>query len=173
MATIYQEYAASSNLTVTNLHSLASSSSRLGGWTSGTIDNTSDKHLDKLISGKFTTASANRQAGVIEVWAYAMLDDSNWPDLFSSGTEGTEGTATIHDDEQKAEGLVLLWSTTVDTGNGDVQNMPPRSLAAAFGGVLPPKIALFVTTTAATSTNAGFAASGNQLTVKGVYETVS
>jgi hypothetical protein len=165
-------YGSSSNLTVTNLNSLASSSGRLAGWTSGTIDNTTDLHLDKLISGKFTTASANRQAGVIEVWAYAMLDDSTWPDVFSAGTEGTEGAATIHDDEQKAECFELLWSTTVDTTNGDVHNMKPRSVRAAFG-FMPAKFALFVTTTAANSTNAGFASSGNQITSKGYYENVA
>lgn len=173
MATAYQEYAASSNLTVTSLNSLASSASLLGGWTSGTIDNTTDKHLDKVITAQFTTASSNRQAGQIQVWAYAMLDDSTWPDVFSSGTEGTQGAATIVDDEQKAEAFVLLWATTVDTGNGDIHCMPPRSVRNAFGGILPPKFAVFVTTTAATTTNAGFAASGNQVTVKGYFESIT
>ena len=85
MGAVTQEYAASSNLTVTNLHSLPASSTLLSGWTSGTIDNTSTKYEDILISAKFTKASSNMQAGSIQVWAYAMLDDSNWPDLFSSG----------------------------------------------------------------------------------------
>ena len=172
MATVYQEYAASSNLTVTNLHSLAASSGLLAGWTSGTIDNTSDKHGDKVVSGKFTMTSSNNQAGRIEVWGYAQLDDSNWPDIFSAGTEGTEGTATIHDDEQKASALRFLWSTAVDTGTGEVHTMPPTSLRQAFG-FMPAKCALFVTGNGATSTNAQFAASGNQITVKGLYETVS
>jgi hypothetical protein len=173
MATVTTTYRASSNLTVTNLNSLASAAGLLIGWTSGTIDNTSDMDLDKVITAKFTTAASNRQAGQIQVWAYAMLDDSNWPDLFSAGTEGTEGTCTIHDDEQKNECMVLLWSTAVDTGASDVHNMPPVSLRSRFGDYMPAKCALFVTTTAATSTNAGLAASGNQVTVKGVYETVA
>jgi len=173
MATIYQEYAASSNLTVTNLHSLAASAGLLAGWTSGTIDNTSDKHLDKIVTAKFVTSSANRQAGQIQVWAYAMLDDSNWPDLFSSGTEGTEGAATIHDDEQKTEMLRYLWTTQTDTTNADVHNMPPVSVAGAFGGFLPAKFAIFATAACATSTNACFAASGNQVTVKGLYESIT
>lgn len=173
MATVYQEYAASSNLTVTNLHSLAASAGLLAGWTSGTVDNTTDKHLDKTVTAQFTTSSANRQAGQIQVWAYAMKDDSNWPDLFSTGTEGTEGAATIHDDEQKNEALKLLWSTTTDTTNADIHNMPPTSVASVFNGMLPPKFAIFVTAACATSTNACFAASGNQVTVKGYYESVS
>jgi len=174
MAIVYQEYAASSNLTVTNLHSLAASAGLLAGWTSGTIDNTTDKHLDKMISAQFTTASANRQAGQIQVWAYAMLDDSNWPgSLFSAGTAGIQGAATIVDDEQKNEVMKLLWSTTTDTTNADIHNMPPTSVASVFNGMLPPKFAIFITAACATSTNACFAASGNQVTVKGYYESVS
>ena len=168
-----QEYRASSNLTVTNLHSLASSQGLLAGWTSGTIDNTTNKDLDILISAKFTKAASNLQAGQIQVFAYAMLDDSNWPDVFSSGTEGTEGAATIHDDEQKLECFRVLWSTVTDTGASELHNMPPVSVASAFGGTLPPKFAIFVTGNATTTTTAQFAASGNQVTVKGVYENVA
>lgn len=173
MGAVTQEYRASANLTVTNLHSLASSQGLLAGWTSGTIDNTSNKDVDILVSAKFTKAASNLQAGVIEVWAYAMLDDSNWPDVFSSGTEGTEGTATIHDDEQKKEAFRSLWSTTTDTGTSEVHNMPPVSVASAFGGVLPPKFAVFVTGNATTTTTAQFASSGNQVTTKGVNYSVA
>lgn len=172
MGNITVEYAASSNLTVTNLHSLAASAGLTAGWTSNVIDNTSDKHLDKVVSGKFIMASSNNQAGVIQVWAYAMLDDSNWPDLFSAGTEGAEGAATIHDTEQRDSGLVPIWSTNVDTGTGEAHNMPPISLRSVFGH-MPAKCALFVTGNGATSTNAQFAASGNQITVKGYFEAVA
>lgn len=169
MATVYQEYAASSNLTVTALDSLATSAALEAGWTSGTIDNTSDKHLDKVVSAKFTKGSSPT-AGQIQVWAYAMLDDSNWPDLFSGGTgsEGTEGTATIHDAEQKNENLVLLWATATDTSSGDVHNMRPVSLRERFG-FMPLKCAIFVTHNMVVA----MASSGNQVTVKGLYETIS
>lgn len=172
MATVTQEYAASSNLTVTNLHSLASSQTWVGGWTSGTIDNTSDKHFTKLVSAKFTLASSNNQAGEIRVYAYAMLDDSNWPDIFSAGTEGTEGTATVLDVEQFS-GLILLWGTTVDNGaSAEVHNMPQISIRSALG-YMPPKFALFITGNCTTTTTAQFAASGNQVTVKGLYENIA
>ena len=173
MGAVTLEYAASSNLTVTNLHSLAASSGLLAGWTSGTIDNTSDKHEDKQVTAKFITAAANNQVGSIQVWVYTMLDDSNWPDVFSSGTEGSEGAATIHDDEQKAEAFKLLWSGTTDAGASEPHNMPWSSIAALFGGVMPSKCAIFVTGNATTTTTAQFAASGNQVTVKGVYRSVA
>jgi hypothetical protein len=102
-----------------------------------------------------------------------MLDDTNWPDIFSSGTEGTQGTATVHDTEQQASALILLWSTAVDTGTAEVHSMPMTSVRGAFGGILPPKFAVFIAANAATSTNASFAASGNQVTVKGFGESVA
>jgi hypothetical protein len=172
MADIKTAYRASSNLTVTALNSLASAQTLLSGWTSGTIDNT-DLDLGKVITAKFTKAAANLQAGQIQVWAYAQLDDSTWPDIFSSGTEGTEGAATLHDDEQKNENLVLLWATTVDTGVSEVHNMPPVNVRARFGDYQPQRFALFITQNCSTTTTAGLAASGNQVTVKGYYETVN
>lgn len=171
MATVTQEYAASSNLTVTNLQSLASSQTWVSGWTSDTIDNTSDKHPTKLVSAKFTLAASNNQAGEIRVYVYTMLDDSNWPDLFSSGTEGTEGTATVHDTEQMS-GLTLIWGTTVDNGASEPHNMPQVSIRAALG-FMPAKFALFITGNCTTTTTAQFASSGNQVTVKGSYENIA
>jgi hypothetical protein len=47
-------YRASANLTVTNLAGIASSSTWVAGWTSGTIDNTANLDLDKLVTAKFT-----------------------------------------------------------------------------------------------------------------------
>ncbi len=74
-----------------------------------------------------------------------MLDDTpTWPDVFSAGTEGTEGTATIHDSEIRDGAFVLLWQVTTDTGASDKYIMPPTSIADAFGFV-PRIFALFVT----------------------------
>ena len=157
-------YRASSNLTVTNLAGIASSATWVAGWTSGTIDNTSNIDLDKLISAQFTLESASLAAGEIRVYVYTMLDDSTWPDLFSAGTEGTEGTATIHDTEQRDSSFRLLWQTYTDTDASGLYSMPQMSVAALFGGWLPPKFALFVTQ----STGTTLETTGQQVTVKGV-----
>jgi hypothetical protein len=158
-------YRASANLTVTGLAGgIASSATWIAGWSSGTIDNTSDKDLDKLVSAKFTLESAALAAGEIRVYVYTMLDDATWPDLFSAGTEGAEGAATIHDTEQRDSSLTLLWNTFTDTDASGIYFMPMRSVAALFGGWLPPKFALFVTH----STSAALETSGQQVTVTGV-----
>lgn len=170
MATIKNTYRASADLTVTNLHSIATSATWAAGWISGIIDNTTDVDLDKLVSGKFTLGNS-ATAGEIRVYAFAMLDDSNWPLLLSAGTAGTEGTATITTTTIRDATMSLVWAaaTRADPGTDDVYNMPKTSLRGVFGGVLPPKIVLY----ASHSTGVNLAASGNQITVVGVYETVA
>lgn len=172
MAIVRQEYLASSGLNVTNLHSLPASTSLLGGWMSDTIDNSSNKCLDYTVAGKFIKASANMQAGQIQVWVIPELSDGSWPNILSSGTVGVEGRVTIVDDEQKAEYLQLVWSTATDTGASETHNMRPTSVFAQLG-YMPQKHCYFVTTTAASAANAAFAANGNEIIVKGYYESIS
>lgn len=169
MATFTQEYAASADLTVTNLHSLAASATFIAGWGSGTIDNTSNKHFDKHVSCKFTIASANNQAGQIYIYALAQLDDSNFANPYSAGTPGTEGAVTCIDTEERDNALVLLYVLNVDASAGAVHYTPKLSLRSAFGGTLPPKCALYITGNVTTTTTAQLAASGNQVTVAGSY----
>lgn len=170
MADIKTAYRASSNLTITNLHSIATSSTWSAGWISGVIDNTTNLDLDILVSGKIALGNS-ATAGEIRVYAFGMLDDSNWPALLSAGTAGTEGTATVTTTTIRDAGMVLVgaFATRADPGTDDVYPIPMSSLRAAFGGFLPPKIVLFVTH----STGVNLAASGNQITIKGVYETAT
>lgn len=173
MGAVTASYRAASNLVVTNLHSLASSQAWTTGWSSGTIDNTSNLDLDIGVSAKFTLAGSNNQAGELRVYAYTMLDDTNWAINVSAGTPGSEGSGfAILDTEQRDSELVLLWATAVDNGASEVHYMPLTSIARAFG-FLPAKFALFIAINPTTTTTAGLAASGNQVTVKGYTESVA
>ena len=170
MGAVTQAYRASSNLTVTNLQSIATSSTWVSGWISGIIDNTTDLDLDKAVSGKIALGNT-ATAGEVRVYAFAMLDDTNWPALLSAGTAGTEGTATVTTTTIRDAGMVLVaaFSTRADPGTDDVYPIPMTSLRGAFGGILPPKIVLFISH----STGVNLAASGNQITVKGFAESVA
>lgn len=169
MADVKKAYRAAAALTVTNLHSLPSSSTWTSGWTSGTIDNTSDLDLDKLIAIQLELASSGLAAGEIRAYVYTMLDDSNWPDLFSSGTEGTEGAATLHDVYVRDYMLTPLYSWFTDTTNSQKYSCPWTSIAELFNHVMPPKCALYI----AHSTGQNLAASNNVVNVKGSHRTVS
>lgn len=138
------KYGTPAALTQTNLDGLASSSTWVAGWTSSAINNTSVLAQDYLISGQFKMVSGPPTAGVILVLAYAAFDATpTWPDLFSSGTEGTEGAATITDTEMRDAGFVRLAAITTDAGGGDVYAFAPVSIRDAFGQV-PPYFAIFV-----------------------------
>ena len=151
------------SLTMTGIEDVDASSTWVGGWTSNSIDNTATPKDDYLISGQFTMESTNRQAGYIYVYAYAAFTSTPaWPDLFSSGTEGSVGAATVHDTEQRDSGMVLLASIEVDNGASEVYTFPPVSIKTAFGEV-PPQFAVWVTSNGATTTNDWCVASGTQL----------
>lgn len=141
-ATIKLQYGTALTPTVTALNGLASSSSFLSGWTSDWIDNTSVLALDYLISAAIVSGTTPT-AGSIRVYAYAEQPNGDDPDLFSSGTEGTQGAVTIHDAEQLDASFVLLWSSSVDTTTDQAHPMPPRSIAQAFGQV-PRKFAIYI-----------------------------
>lgn len=158
------KYAASVALTVTNLHSLASAQDWAAGWTSASINNTSTLYNDVLLSGTFSTHASNRQIGQINVYAYAAMNDTpTWPDIFSTGTEGTEGAVVFHDTEQRDSATRLLASIAVDSGASEIYTFAPVSVAQAFGGVLPPYFAIYVAQNAATTTTAGLASSGSAI----------
>lgn len=135
--------------TQTNLDGIASSATLVAGWTSASVTTAAD---DYLLSATFQVESSGLSAGEIRLYAYTVLDDApTWPDLFSSGTEGTEGTATVHDTETRDAGMVLIWSAVTDTGASDKYVMPKTGIAQFFGGVLPEIWALFVTQSTGTT----------------------
>lgn len=156
------KYRASSDLTVTNLNGLASSSTHVTGWESPEIDNTTDKDLDKLISGKLTTESTGLAVGEIRIWAVPRIDDSTYPGGFD-GTESAE-TTPLDDENGTNAGAVLLKSIATDTTASQVYYFHMLSVASAFGGFLPPKFVIFITQ----STGTTLETSGNQVTVTGV-----
>lgn len=155
------KYGTDATYSVTALQSLASSTTNVAGWSSVAVDNTTDLYSDYLISGQFTVSASAPTAGKsIKVYAYGAFNGTpTWPDLFSSGTEGSEGAATVHDEEQRDCGMRLLWAGVVDAGTSEVYAMPPTSLAQCFGGVLPSDWALWVVQ----DTGQALSASGNAL----------
>jgi hypothetical protein len=158
-------YAASANLTVTNLNSLATSSTWVAGWESAAIDNTTNLYTDYRVTAKITVAAASLTAGEIRMYLVAMLDDSTWPDVF----DGTESAETVTDTEMRDAICRLAAVTQTDTTNSDVYYLECPSVAAVFNGNLPAKFVVFITH----STGQNLAASGNQVTVKGSYANVA
>jgi hypothetical protein len=166
MADLKLAYGTASDLTIT-LASLASDTSLLTGRESATIDNSSNLYLDYLVSGKITTGTSPTTARSIEVWAVGSWDGTNWPDVF----DGTESAETITSSDIKASVCRYLAAMATSATSNVAYHFGPVSLAAAFGGVLPPKIVLFVTHSTAVALNA---TTGNhQIRIQPVYQTVN
>jgi hypothetical protein len=167
MANIKIAYAASVNLTVTNLNGLAASSTHVSGWESDLIDNTTNLYLDYLVSAKITLESASLAVGEINIWIVPMLDDSTWPGGFD-GTESAE-TTPLDDANGTNSGARLGASVATDMTASQVYYIAPFSVAALFGGVCPAKFVIFITQNTGTTLET----SGNQVTIKGSYATSS
>lgn len=164
MASVLMAYAASSNQTVTNLHSLASSATWVAGWESGAVDNTTNKYLDYRLTAKIVVGNGPT-AGEIRMYLVGMLDDSTWPDVF----DGTESAETVTDTEIRDAICLRAAVTAVDTTASRSYYLDCPSVARVFGGNMPPKFVVFITHSCVQA----LAAAGSQVTVVGMYKTVA
>lgn len=136
-------YSADVAFTQTALDALATSSSLLGGWTGESVTTAAD---DYLLSGTFQLESAGVAAGRIHVYVYTVREDTpTWPDIFSAGTEGTAGTATVHNAQIRDSAMRLVWATDTAVTVSLFYSMPQIALAQFFGNVMPTHWAPFVT----------------------------
>lgn len=160
------KYGTDAAFTMTGIEDVDSSATWIGGWTTNSIDNTSTAAIDYLVSGQFTLESSNRSTGTSYIYVYAygcFLDSGTWPDIFSSGTEGSVGAAAITDAEERDSGMRLIAAIACDDTASAVMTFPPTSIAQAFGGSVPPLWALWVTSNACTTTADWCVASGTTL----------
>ena len=134
--------------------SLASDSALLIGRQSAIFDNSTNKYLEALAAGLFTTGTSPT-AGRIELWAFAALNDAGptYPDTFS--TADASRTATSRDILFSA--AVLVGSVNTDTTSNRAYPIRPVSLETLFGGDLPTLFGFFVVhnTVAALNATAG------------------
>jgi hypothetical protein len=158
-------YGSAFDLTIT-LASLASDTNLLDGRESAAIDNTTDKMLDYLVSGKITTGTSPTTARSIQIWAVASFDGTSWPDVFD-GTDSAELISLANVKNSSVCRLVDELSTT-STSNEDYY-FAGVSIARLFGSV-PPKFVLFVTHNTGVALNA--TAGNHVIRVQPVYRTV-
>jgi hypothetical protein len=166
MADLKLSYPAASDLTIT-LASLGSDTNLLTGRESATIDNSSNLYLDYLISGKITAGTSPTAARSIEVWAVGSWDGTNWPDVF----DGTESAETITSADIKASVCRFVAAMATANTSDRTYHFGPVSLAAAFGGTLPPKFVLFVTHS--TGVNLNSTADNHKIRIQPVFQTVN
>lgn len=151
MADVTTTYAASATITC-GVASLASSSTFVAGRESSVVDNTTNKYVDALLSGKVrvgTSPTANTQ---ILVYVFAPINDTpTYPDVMD-GTDSDE-TLTAVGVGQGFLKLAAVINVDATTSDRDYA-FGPVSVAQLFGGVMPPKWSLFVTHNTGAALNA-------------------
>jgi hypothetical protein len=138
MATITQLFGTATAFTVTNANL---TNSATAGWVSNAITNTSTLALDALVNFVFSavnTAPANSKA--IFCYAFALVDPagSAYTSTGDGTPAGTEGALTYPDVTTLPVVAPLLGVIPYSVQNKAI-NGGPFSVAACFGGVLPPK----------------------------------
>lgn len=137
-ANVKQAFGTAATFTKTNAN-LASSAT--AGWMGNAIDNTSNLYDDafvKLILAAVNTAPANSKA--IFMFAHGLVDSAGTAyDSTGDGTpSGSEGTLTFPDITALPVVAPALGAVPYPVQNKAI-NGAEFSVAACFGGVLPPK----------------------------------
>lgn len=143
MATVTPSYAASATVTIGLATTpLASSSTFVIGRESTVIDNTTNKYDDALLSGQVTVGTTPTTNTSINVYVFAILDDTpTYPDVM----DGTDSDETLTSAGVGQGFLRLAASLVVDSATSNrAYAFGPIAVAPLFGGVLPSKWSVFV-----------------------------
>jgi len=128
-------YGSSVPFTVTNLQSLANSSTLVAGWAGAVVDNTSDLAVDQILTWQIKSGSTPTVNLTGEIWCYEILDDTpTYPDTIT----GSEGTVTFTSVSVKQSGLKFVDSILFDAAANRVWSGTAR-VKQVFGGTMPKK----------------------------------
>jgi hypothetical protein len=139
MANVKQSFNSSSAFSKAFASSLANSPT--AGWQSNVIDNSANLYLDALVTlelAAVNTAPANSKA--IFMYAFALVDTSGsaYTGTGSTTPVATESSLAFPDITANAIPMPLLGVVPYPAQNCAI-NGGPFSVAACFGGILPPK----------------------------------
>lgn len=154
MSDVKIEYPSTSTqaLTLTTA-SLASDTNLLAGRASTGVDNTSNVDLDHLLSGTIRTGTSPTVSTLIEVWAYSIVSQSSGTPTYVDAITGSDANKTMTSANVKYSALRLACTITIDNTSNRDYYIPPTSIAALFGGSLPPFWGIFVVHNTAVNLN--------------------
>jgi len=140
MADIKIKYPSTSTSAITiSLASLADDNTNgIAGRASTAVDNTTNLDLDHLLSGYIKTGTTPTVSRTIELWLYAPVSIASGTPTYPDSITGTDAAKTMTSRNVLQSGLVWCKTITVDATTGNVYPIGQISVAAAFGGVLPP-----------------------------------
>lgn len=146
-STIKLLYPASSANTVAftfDVSSLASSTV-WAGRASTAVDNTTNLDVDHLVGGVTKLGTGPTASKTVAIYVYSIVKIAAGVPTYVDGITGTDAAKTMTSANVALGCLKRLWSASTDATTGLVLAMPPTSIAARFGGILPPFYGLFMT----------------------------
>jgi len=141
MSTVTTTYGTRTTITIAP-ENVATSSTFVAGVESNVIDNTTDKAVDALVSGVWTSGTTPTANTQVLIYVGALQDDTTYPDVFD-GTSSAETVTSVGVGQGFLKFGAIL-SVDSNTSNR-AYSCAPFSVAQLFGGVLPPKWFLFIT----------------------------
>jgi hypothetical protein len=142
VATTFKPAYASGAAVTLSLSALGSSSTLTSGQQSSEIDNTSALYDDLLLSGFVTTGISPVAGQVIQLSAAGWDAQANaYPDTLTGAGDAAK---TLTSANVLLGAVKPLITMVVDSTNQRSYYFSNLSVAAAFGGVLPQKIVLFI-----------------------------
>lgn len=139
------------------LASLASDTNLLAGRESTAVDNTTNVDLDHLLSGVIRVGTTPTVNTTIEIWVYAAAKIASGTPTYPDVLDGTDSNETITSRNVLFSSCILAKTITVDSTSDRDYFIAPISIAALFGGALPPQWGVFIVhnTAAALNSTAG------------------
>lgn len=167
MAAITIAYSASGTITISP-ENVASSSMFVAGVESGVIDNSTNKYVDAIVSGRWTCGTTPTINTQCLVYVGAQRNDTPaYPDVF----DGTSSAETLTSAGVGRGFLRLAAVIDVDSTTSDRAYDVTFSVAQLFGGVLPQRWFLFVAHNSGVNSNS---TAGNHVwSYQGVTYTVA
>ena len=141
MPTTSINYAANTAITMT-LSGLASSAANtVGGWGAAQIDNTASLFVDALVQGTFTVGTPSVTTGGLSVFVLSSNSSIvGTPIPPFDGTNTAANPTTTQQGVLKFAAFVPVMVVTTDAK----YSIPPFSVAALFGGVMPKFWTLYI-----------------------------
>ena len=141
MATITETFGSATAFTITNANL---TNSATAGWQSNAIDNSSNLYDDALVMVDLAAVNtAPGSSSAIFMYAFALVDASGsvYTNTGDGSPGGTEGTLTYPNVATLPVVAPLLGVIPYPVTNKALRG-GPFSVAACFGGILPPKWAI-------------------------------
>lgn len=155
MADFKSKYPSTSTVAITcTTASLATSSTLEAGRASTAIDNTTNLDLDHLLSGVIRTGTSPTVSTFIEIWVYSYYTIASGTPTYVDSITGTDANKTMTSVNVKYSALKLAAAITVDSTSNRDYFFGPVSVAALFGGSMPPFWGVFVVHSTAVALNA-------------------